>query len=268
MSGNWSRMPSPFPGMDPYLEHPAIWEEFHYVFITECMYHLSDRLPSSYIAKIVERIQLISIADEAATQYVPDIAVSRERVSDDPQRDRAMPSGTMAIMEPVTIPAAESIEVREGHIEVLRMPDYELVASIEVLSPHNKYGDGIGEYRSKRQALVSRGVHFVEIDLLRRGMRTELSRALPTGDYYALVFRADRRPDVDVYSWSLRDPLPTVRVPLKTPDGPVPLEMSVVLGSTYDRGRYARKLRGALPPPGALSDEDRSWAQQLAQGRG
>ena len=38
------RMPSPFPGMDPYLEDPAIWEEFHHVFITECMYQLSDRL--------------------------------------------------------------------------------------------------------------------------------------------------------------------------------------------------------------------------------
>jgi hypothetical protein len=26
-------MPSPFPGMDPYLEAPAGWQEFHHIFI-------------------------------------------------------------------------------------------------------------------------------------------------------------------------------------------------------------------------------------------
>ncbi|MDB5354522.1 MAG: hypothetical protein JWN24_975, partial [Phycisphaerales bacterium] len=48
-------MSSPFPGMDPYLEDPTVWEEFHHVFITECMYLLSERLPNTYLAKINER---------------------------------------------------------------------------------------------------------------------------------------------------------------------------------------------------------------------
>src|SRR5215217_346702 len=72
-------MPSPFPGMDPYLEDPAVWEEFHQVFITECMYHLSDRLPDRYVAKIQERVQLISLSDEATRQYIPDVAVAKMR---------------------------------------------------------------------------------------------------------------------------------------------------------------------------------------------
>ncbi|MDB5358406.1 MAG: hypothetical protein JWN24_4859, partial [Phycisphaerales bacterium] len=42
---------------------------------------------------------------------------------------------------PVTIPSVESLEVREGYIEIQRLPDYELVTSIELLSPWNKYGD-------------------------------------------------------------------------------------------------------------------------------
>ena len=27
-------MPSPFPGMDPYLEHPRHWQDFHTEFLT------------------------------------------------------------------------------------------------------------------------------------------------------------------------------------------------------------------------------------------
>lgn len=50
-----------FPGMDPYLEDPSVWEEFHHVFMTECMYFLSDRLPSAYVAKIGERVELVSL---------------------------------------------------------------------------------------------------------------------------------------------------------------------------------------------------------------
>ena len=33
-------MPSPFPGMNPYLEHPDTWEDFHTRFIT----HAADTL--------------------------------------------------------------------------------------------------------------------------------------------------------------------------------------------------------------------------------
>ena len=56
-------MPSPFPGMDPYLEDPSVWEEFHYLFNAECMYLLADRLPEHYVARVQERVELISISD-------------------------------------------------------------------------------------------------------------------------------------------------------------------------------------------------------------
>jgi Protein of unknown function (DUF4058) len=260
-------MPSPFPGMDPYLEDPTVWEEFHHVFITECMYFLSDRLPNSYLAKINERVELVSRSDAAAAQYVPDVAMMRER----PPRQRqesepTRPAGGVAVATaPVTIPSVESLEVREGYIEIQRLPDYELVTSIELLSPWNKYGEGLGEYRHKRRSLVSRGVHVVEIDLLRRGRRTELARPLPAGHYYAFAFRADRRPDVDVYAWDLRHPLPTVSVPLQAPDPDVSLELRGVVNSAFDRGRYARKLRYSSAPPEPLSAEDSAWVSEIVR---
>src|SRR5437764_11835136 len=110
-------MPSPFPGMDPYLEDPAVWEEFHHVFITECMYDLSDRLPGRYIAKIGERAELISVNDEAAGQYVPDTAVLRQHPSGPTAPGtpaQGSGAGTLTV-EPVTIPSVESVEVREGY---------------------------------------------------------------------------------------------------------------------------------------------------------
>jgi hypothetical protein len=47
-------MPSPFPGMNPYLEHPALWPGVHHWLITELARALTPQLrPSYYIAVTV-----------------------------------------------------------------------------------------------------------------------------------------------------------------------------------------------------------------------
>ena len=255
--------------MDPYLEDPSVWEEFHHVLVTESMYFLSERLPDRYVAKIQERVQLVSLADEAAERYVPDVAVARPAVAPSPVATTGRATTGAALLEPVTIPATDAIEVREGYVEIQRLPDYELVTRIEVLSPWNKFGEGVGEYRHKRRALVGRGVQVVEIDLLRRGTRTELARPRPPGDYCVFVFRGDRRPNVDVYAWGIRDALPSVRVPLKAPDPDVVLDLRAVVTSAYDRSRYHRKLRYDRPPSSPLAASDSPWAEELlTQARG
>ena len=251
-------MKSPFPGMDPYLEDASVWEEFHHVFITECMYLLSDVLPEGYVAKINERVELVNVGDPAARVYLPDVALAAER-GDPFAAPKPAGGGGVATVEPVTIPEAEGIEIREGFIQLLRLPEYELVTSVELLSPWNKRGEGVGEYRAKRRQLLGRGVHVVEIDLLLGGRRTDLARPLPAGEYYAMVFRADRRPDVDVLAWTLPDPLPTVAVPLRAGDGDVRLDLAAVVASAYDRGRYARKCRYDRPPPVAVGTSRREW---------
>jgi hypothetical protein len=259
-------MPSPFPGMDPYLEDPSVWEEFHHVFITECMYHLSDRLPEGYIAKIDERVELVSADDEAARQYIPDVAVAAMRGGRGAAR-AAVPAdtATAVAVAPVTLASVDSLEVKEAYIEIVRLPEHDLVTSVELLSPWNKFGEGVGQYRSKRRHLVRHGIHVVEIDLLTRGRRTEVVGAVPTGDYFVFVFRGDRKPDVDVYPWGVRQPLPVVRVPLRGPDGDVPLELSAVITSAYDRGRYSRKLRYGAPPTASLSPADKTWAADVVK---
>lgn len=265
------RVNSPFPGMDPYLEDPAFWEGFHHVFITECMYYLLERLPPGYIADIGERVELISRSDQATEQYVPDVAVTRNGTRDDTgastETVRPGIAATAVAIAPVTIPSLESLEIREGFVEVLRLPERKLVTSVEVLSPWNKFGEGIGEYRHKRRSLVREGVHVVEIDLLRRGRRTELAAPLPAGHYFAFVFRADRRPDVDVYAWDLRHALPMIPVPLQSPDADVKLELSAVVSTAYARGQYGRKLPYGGAPPGPLTPAEAMWANEVARKR-
>ena len=38
-------MPSPFPGMDPYLEDPAYWSDFHAAFLTYWRDAIADLQP-------------------------------------------------------------------------------------------------------------------------------------------------------------------------------------------------------------------------------
>jgi hypothetical protein len=250
--------------MDPYLEDAAFWEGFHDVLITECMYQIEQSLPSGYISNVKERAEVISIDDPAARVYVPDIGVSREQTPG--AAPAAVNQGAVAVAPaPVTIASLDAIEVREAFIEIQRMPGYELVTVVEVLSPWNKNGAGIGIHAGKRASLVRDGVHVVELDLLRAGTRTRLAAPLPRGDYYAMIFRADRRPNVDVLAWSLRQPIPAVPIPLRAPDADVILPLGPTLRSAYERGRYDRKLKYARPLEPALNDADREWAEGLAR---
>jgi hypothetical protein len=159
-------------------------------------------------------------------------------------------------------------EVRESAIRIVRYPERELVTHVELLSPSNKRNPGRGEYDAKRVALLHQRINLVEIDLLLAGERLETVEPLPAGDYYALVSRAERRPECDVYAWSVRRPLPPIPVPLKRPDADVPLELAVVFGQAYDRGRYAELLRYDTPPPLGLAEPDVAWAAGVAREAG
>jgi len=252
-----------FPGMDPFLEDPAFW--FHNVLITECMFEIERTLPDGYISNVKERAEVISADDPAAKAYVPDIGVAREV----PRRKRKTRAGRggggVAVLDEVewvTIPSVDSIEIREAYIEIQKLPGYELVTVVELMSPWNKHGAGIGIHRGRRANLVRDGIHFVELDLLRGGTRTHLAEPLPDGDYYALVFRADRKPDVDVVRWKLRDKLPLIPIPLRAPDKDVPLNLGAAVHSAYERGRYDRKLRYGRALDPALDQADVKWVRE------
>ena len=53
-------MPSPFPGMDPFLENPAFWTDFHFTFINYWREALADTLPDEFEA-IKEAADLLAL---------------------------------------------------------------------------------------------------------------------------------------------------------------------------------------------------------------
>ncbi|MGH7135299.1 MAG: DUF4058 family protein [Pirellulales bacterium] len=254
-------MPSPFPGMDPYLEQSGAWGDFHSTFINYLRNAINDRLPGSYDARIQERITLIESFDNPRQSFEPDVIVGRERAAGSGAgREGAGP----ALLEPVTVPLIIPEKTRESYIEIYDYSDQALITVIEVLSPTNKLSKGRDEYLFKRDAILTQEVHLVELDFLAGGQRLPTAEPLPQDDYYAFVARHERRPLCEVYHWSVRQPLPAIPIPLKSPDPDVIVELQPVFAETFARGRYERRLNYAAPPRARLSWSDRQWAAQLA----
>jgi hypothetical protein len=234
---------SQFPGVDPYLEGQGFWPDFHATFINYWRETLADRLPENYEARIDERLNLVELPSERVKRIEPDLAVTRRRPS---ASAAAAPAG-VATLEPVTVPLLIEEESRETYIEILQRPSRTLVAVLELLSPSNKQEPGRRSYLDKRNGLLRGQVHLVELDLLLSGRRLPLSGDYPPGDFFALISHADRRPECDVYAWSIRQPLPSIPIPLRTPDPDVWVNLAEVFALTFERGRYARSIDYSAP---------------------
>jgi Protein of unknown function (DUF4058) len=155
-----------------------------------------------------------------------------------------------------------TVTERDGFIEIRDGTDRTLVAAIELLSPSNKEpGSDRAQYLAKRDRYLDTGVHLVEIDLLRGGPRLPLHPP-PQGDYCVMVSRAEDRPSVGVWPIQLREPLPTIPIPLRKLDAAAKLDLQAILHLVYDAAGYADYIYESEPVP-ALTAEDRRWAAEL-----
>jgi hypothetical protein len=251
-------MPSPFPGIDPFLEDPAYWSDFHATFINYWREAIADALPSNYEAGLRERVYLIESEPDARKLAFPDVVVTRSE-SFSPSTS----GSAVATIEPVTIPLTILEGPRETYIEILHRPDRTLVTVLELLSPTNKQEPGRTEYLAKRKALLYQQVHLVELDLLRGGRRPPMQKPLPPGDGYYVVSRYEQRPDSQVYAWPMNHPLPTLPVPLRAPDPDILINLGEVYSTAYDRGRFQRRIdyQGGKPPQ--LHADEISWVRDV-----
>lgn len=254
-------MPSPFPGMDPYLENPAFWSDFHARFINYWCEALADRLADHYKARIDERVNLVEVHPQKIRRFEPDVTVTRT-----PRTPGTAPAaGGVATLEPVVVPLLIEEETRETFIQVLHRRDRTLVAILELLSPPNKEEPDRSVYLARRNTLLHHPVHLVEVDLLLKGQRIPLGDDYPAGQYFALVADATRRSDCDVYAWTMRQPLPPIPIPLLLPDPPVWIDLAAVFATTYERGRYARSIDYNQPPPVSLRGDELTWTLERAR---
>ncbi len=258
-------MRSPFPGMDPYLETPAFWPDFHHTFLTYLREAIAGDLPDYYEARIEERVRFTYFQEEIDGSRILDLVIDRPSYAPRMPKHKPKRGGTGTLeLEPVRIPLPGSHEIREAWINIFYRPEHEVVTVLELLSPTNKERPGYDHFLAKRSALLQQGVQIVEIDLLIGGKRMPMRAPLPRGDYHATIIRGKRHL-ADVYSWTLRDPLPRLPIPLKPPDEDVVCHLAPVFARAYGRGRYAPVLYYDRPLPLPLDDETRQWAEGLGR---
>ena len=254
-------MPSPFPGMDPYLEDPAFWPDFRIEFIVALRNVLRRRLPANYEARLDEQIKLIDVSGDSQKGIKPDVAVLKREGDQTAVAPRRRPS-----MSPITVPLLiEEEEYREVWIEVRYRPDHSVVAVLEVLSPTNKSGPERGPYLAKRRAILRQPISLVEIDLLAGGKRIAPPDSLPNCDYCVVVARANERAECQVYPCSVRHALPEIDVPLKPPDDDVVVNLQEAFTAAFEHGGYETSIEYSRPPMLPLSEVDLSWATEIAR---
>ena len=250
-------MPSPFPGMDPYLEHAAHWQDFHTEFLTTIRRALTPLVGPRYFVQLEEHVYIHDMPPAPRTAVGrADVSVARSRTSDG--------VGTaMGVLEaPAEVDLPEQDEERIRFLEIRDRRGRELVAVIELLSPSNKRsGEDRELYLAKRREMLRTPAHLVEIDLL-RGSAPMPVRNRPGCDYSVMVSRAERRPKAGYWAIKLRERLPVIPVPLRLEDGNARVDLQAALNSAYEAAAYERFIYEVTPDP-PLSSEDAAWAAHV-----
>jgi hypothetical protein len=187
-------MPTPFPGMDPYLEQAGIWEEVHTQLIVDLARALNRQLAPRYRVAIEQR-SYMSLVWTNALVGLPDIMVVESEGSTQPTQAAATGQ------QPTVVELPMPYEVVERYLEIRTLDDRQrVVTAIEVLSPTNKLSyEGRELYLAKRLKVLASNTNLVELDLLRAGQPMPMRKPGDAKlDYRILVSRASQRPASDL----------------------------------------------------------------------
>lgn len=241
-------MPSPFPGMDPYLE--AHWRDVHAGFVVYASDSLQGMLPAALRARVDERVLLQN----------PD------SLGDQPRRTQARFEKSLAVAERLLV-EAEMEPVGETYVKIIDCENgTRVVTVIEFLSPSNKSpGPNREQYLRKQREICSSDANWVEIDLNRFGVHTlafPLAHLKPhvRTPYMACVRRSAQRGMAEVYPMPLPQRLPIMKIPLRPDDADVPLDLQALVEQCYRNGGYEGTLNYAVDPDPPLSGADEEWA--------
>lgn len=208
-------MPSPFPGMDPYLETPDHWRNVHNNLATEIQAQLAPLLRPRYYADQEPRFVYDTGLDIAAKrQALPDVSVLES-----PKSAALAYEGVAIAPAPLELLITTDLPEKLNTVVIRTVEGDELVTTIEILSLVNKRPGHAAyvTYRRKRQAILESTAHLLEIDLLRAGERLPMAEPLPEASYFIILSRVERRPVAEVWPLRLPDPLPILPVPLLPP---------------------------------------------------
>ena len=249
-------MPSPFPGMNPYLEQSELWQDFHLEFLPAMRRYLVAQVGPNYIIKLEEHLYIHDLPPE------PRIRIERSNVSvGRPESEQSELAGifTGVVEAQARVETPEQDVERVPFLEIRDRIGRELVTVVEFLSPSNKRaGDDRQQYQSKRREILRSRAHLVEIDLLRGGAAMPVKNR-PDCDYSVLVSRVQDRPYADFWAIGLHDRLPLIPIPLRAADGDVQVDIQELLHQVYDSTGYEHYIYNGLPDP-PLAPRDSEWA--------
>lgn len=226
-------MPSPFPGMDPFLEHPDFFPGLRGTMPVYICEALQGSLPVPYFAEINKRLWVESPDDQRSEAYVE----IRTRLREGGER-------VVTVIEVLSwsnkTPGEKGRDLYlQKQREVLNSPIH--LVEIDLL----------------------RGGEHTTLMALER-----LRRKAGEFDYHVSVHRFDQPGRFFVYPWRLESPLPEIAIPLLPGDGEVPLDLQAVFTRCYDTGPYRRRVPydpARLVP--SLSMERAAWAKELVNGQ-
>lgn len=261
-------MPSPFPGMDPYLESPDIWPDLHHELISQIRAALNPGLRPRYVARVELRVYVTDPDDPGIEVIIPDVRLEKA-VAAHARKQKVSHGAAVAISEAEDIPGWIEEEIKEARLEIRHRETGSLVAIIEIVSPANKVqgSNGRKSFLEKRREAIEAGVHWIEIDLLRAGIPSVAKSLIQPSDYRVLQYRAVTR-RARYWRFDLRDPLPTIGIPLRRPDPDIPLELGKVFHEAYEHGAYDLSIDYRKDPAPAWNKRDKAWAHRLLRERG
>ena len=216
-------MPSPFPGMDPYLEDEKLWNLFHTHLVHSLYQLLLPGLMDRYRARLSER------------KYVLEQALFTSIVRE---------------------------QHHEPYLEVRQRADGRLITVVDVISPANKASaGGRAAYMNKRAEFRQHNASLVEIDLVLQGtpLQDYSREGLPDWDYAVTVTRSVQPDRYEIYTATVDKRLPRFRLPLASDDRDTVLDLQAAMVRSYDQGDFLKQINYKRDPLTKLSDAQKKW---------
>lgn len=269
---------------NPSSGHPTIWTSFHAHHIGHLVDNLNLKLPSNYIARPEQSLQIWT-EDESdelsrAEQPRPDVAVFRtgSGTGYSPEVTELLTDENIRLI-PIAEMLAQSI-VRQS-VGIYEVADHEFqgqpITRIELLSNDNKKGSkGYAGYLNNRLLALQTGTSLIELDYLH-----QTASPLPgipaypdEHDSHAYTIAVtdmrhghNRDSVTVVYNIDVDNSLPTaVRIPLAR-DDVLNFDFDTVYQHTFTIGRWGINLDYALLPRSfdTYSPKDQNSIRQVMQ---
>ena len=101
-------MPSPFPGMDPYLETPDLWPDVHHGLISQIQATLNPAVRPKYVARVELRVYVSDEDDPGRDVLVPDVPIEKPRGKRAEKLEGGGSSGEQAVVSPNRVSRSQS----------------------------------------------------------------------------------------------------------------------------------------------------------------